>query len=121
MGEQSADTTVMDQVREHLQHGHGVFFRSDPQTEFTMHVIPDCRVDDAPMVALAQARDRNRALAEALGKIAAWQLPTETGFWWDAEHKRTMSYQSAFGSQGVRGYIQRIATAALHAQEPTNA
>lgn len=53
-----------------------------------------------------------KVLTDALQKIAAWELP-ETGKFWDEEKKEPMSYGAAYGSNGERDYMKKVATAAL--------
>lgn len=48
----------------------------------------------------------------ALKQISEWELPS-TGRYWDDEKIRPMSYESAYGSTGVRHYFQQLATEAL--------
>lgn len=52
-------------------------------------------------------------LKDALTKIANWELP-ETGKFWDKEETRPMSYEAAYGSNGVRDYIRSVARKVLH-------
>lgn len=57
--------------------------------------------------------DENARLRESLNKIAKWELPV-TGLFWDKEEKQPMSYDAAFGSNGVRDYIKGVAINTLN-------
>jgi hypothetical protein len=48
----------------------------------------------------------------ALEKIRDWDLPS-TGKFWDEEKTRPISYESEYGSNGVRDYIKQVARKAL--------
>lgn len=58
-------------------------------------------------------KDRVKELETSLIKIANWELP-ESGKFWDDENPEQMSYEAAFGSNGARDYIRRIAFAAIN-------
>jgi len=49
---------------------------------------------------------------KALKQIEEWQLPS-TGQFWDDEETRPMSYESLYGSNGVRDYMRNVAREAL--------
>jgi uncharacterized protein YukJ len=58
---------------------------------------------------------KTEELTQALQKIADWEMP-ESGSFWDDEKTRPMSYEAAYGSNGVRDYIKEIAKQALQAK-----
>lgn len=61
--------------------------------------------------------EQNKIIKEALIRIMNWEMP-ETGEFWDPPHNtRPMSYESAFGSNGVRDYIRALAQEALNKTE----
>ncbi len=51
-------------------------------------------------------------LLEALKQIAKWELP-ETKEFWDKEQTRPVSFETQYGSNGVRDYIKSIASKAV--------
>jgi hypothetical protein len=51
-------------------------------------------------------------MEEALKIIKYWKLP-DTGLFWDTERNQPMSYEAAFGSNGVRDYMKSIANDCL--------
>jgi len=61
-------------------------------------------------------KEENERLKEVLKKIANWELPN-SGQYWDQRKPRNesneMSYEAAFGSNGVRDYIKWTAEKAL--------
>lgn len=65
------------------------------------------------------AEAENDRLRKALTKIANWELP-ETGKFWDEKEKRPMSYEAAYGSNGVRDYMKALAKNALTPKPTTN-
>lgn len=48
------------------------------------------------------------AVRAGLEKIANWELPA-TGKFWDDDKTQPLSYETAYGSNGVRDYIKSIA------------
>jgi hypothetical protein len=56
--------------------------------------------------------DEVEALRTALQTVSEWKLP-ETGKFWDNEQKEPMSYEAAWGSNGVRDYMRNVARTAL--------
>ena len=58
----------------------------------------------------------NERLRVALQKIANWELPP-SGKYWDLLETDPMSYEAAYGSNGVRDYIKSIAANALKPKE----
>jgi len=48
-----------------------------------------------------------------LTQIKNWELPRVNQYW-DEEHKREMSYEACYGSNGARAYIKSIAATALN-------
>jgi len=65
---------------------------------------------------ICKAVNNHAKLLEALHKIANWELP-ESGSFWDNDKKDPMSYEAAFGSNGVRDYIKSVAKAAIKEAE----
>lgn len=57
--------------------------------------------------------EREKRLEETLRKIVAWEQPP-SGCFWDKEKTREMSYQSAYGSIGIRDYFRQMAKEALN-------
>lgn len=55
---------------------------------------------------------REQRLEEALKRIVKWEFPP-TGRYWDEEKTMPMSYQAAFGSNGERDFMRKIASDAL--------
>jgi hypothetical protein len=55
-------------------------------------------------------------LAKALELIAEWKLP-ETGRFWDEENTRPLTYEAAYGSNGVRDYMKSMAKEALESHK----
>lgn len=58
--------------------------------------------------------EREMQLEAALEKVARWhgEFPA-TGKFFDAEETRPMSYAAAYGSNGERDYMRRVAQQAL--------
>jgi hypothetical protein len=53
---------------------------------------------------------------KALNIVQKWQTPS-TGQFWDDEKTRPMSYESCYGSNGVRDFMRNVAKEALLAGE----
>ena len=58
--------------------------------------------------------EREERLEAALQRIAKWygEFP-DTGLYWDKEETLKMSYSAAFGSNGERDYMRKVAQDAL--------
>lgn len=54
----------------------------------------------------------HQRLADALKIIQNWQLPP-TGQFWDKEQTQPMSFEAAYGSNGVRDFMCNVANEAL--------
>lgn len=50
---------------------------------------------------------------KALTTVSQWELPA-SGIYWGDSLKTPMSYESAFGSNGVRYYMKNIAAESLN-------
>lgn len=61
---------------------------------------------------LTEYANRAQKLVNALKIVATWQLPP-SGQFWDREQKEPMSYEAAYGSNGVRDFMRNVATQAL--------
>lgn len=59
-----------------------------------------------------ELKQENERLRDSLQKIANWELPP-SGKYWDLLETEPMSYEAAYGSNGVREYIKSIAANAL--------
>jgi|JI10StandDraft_1071094.scaffolds.fasta_scaffold114429_5 hypothetical protein len=55
---------------------------------------------------------KSDALETSMHMIANWHLPS-TGQFWENDKTRPMSYEAAYGSQGVQAYIKTVANEAL--------
>lgn len=56
--------------------------------------------------------ERELRLQEALRLIERWEFPL-SGRYWDDEKTRPMRYSAAFGSNGERDYMRKVARDAL--------
>lgn len=63
--------------------------------------------------------NRIKVLEDALRKIANWDLPKTGLFWTDGNTKRETSYETEYGSNGVRDYIKLLAHKALFIESKT--
>lgn len=70
-------------------------------------------IDDSPVELFNNAADRIDNLEEVLKKIVAWEQPP-SGQFWDKEKTQPMSYETAFGSVGIRNYFRQMAQEALN-------
>lgn len=55
---------------------------------------------------------KSDALETSMHMIANWHLPSTEQFW-ENDKNRPISYEAAFGSQGVQAYIKTVANEAL--------
>ena len=57
-------------------------------------------------------KEKSDALETSMHMIANWHLPS-TGQFWENDKTRPMSYEAAYGSQGIQAYIKTVANEAL--------
>jgi hypothetical protein len=60
-----------------------------------------------------QLKERAEKMEAALSIVRDWKLPATGRFWDDGKKTRPLSYEAAYGSNGVRDYMKNIANDAL--------
>ena len=64
---------------------------------------------------LAAAQVTIKMLRDALERIYEWNSFPPTGYYWEDDIERPMSYSTAFGNSGERDYMRKVAKNALDA------
>jgi len=77
------------------------------------HCDPENRTVTLSKHEIVVDRDVYDDMLKALAIVAAWELPPSNAFVGEGKHKRELTYEAAYGSNGARNYMRNLASNTL--------